>query len=329
MEEQISSVPFKYRVGEITLATIVRRMVVRPQDPFVEKAGATFVELTIDGLPRSTDGLLLRSAPVKERLPRVRLQSYWIEYVPRQYERYFVDLRSSHEEYLKSFSRKSRSSLRRKVRRFEQESGGSISWKRYATPREIEDFHQLAREVSRDTYQERLLDAGLPADDGFRQGVIRAAEEGNVRGYLIFLERRAVAYLFCPIRDGIVQYSYLGYRPEYESLSPGTVLLWLVIEDLLKEGKHRIFDFTEGADASSHSQKRLFSTSSVSCADVYLLRRTFFNLFVVLTHTTVEGIVEHTGLLMERVGLKRTVKRLARRLWPPRSKATLPADESE
>ena len=199
------------------------------------------------------------------------------------------------------------------MRKFEQASGGTIRWSCYRTPQEIEEFYALARSVSARSYQERLLDAGLPGGDAFREAMIRAAGEGNIRGYLIFLDAEAIAYLYCPIRDGVVQYAYLGYLLEFTDLSPGTVLLWLTMEDLFKEGGHRVFDFTEGGARSKHGQKRLFATGSVQCADVYVLRFTLANAGIVLAHAGVEWIVVRTGKLLEAAGVKRGVRRVVRR----------------
>ncbi len=322
--ETISAVPFKFRAGEMHLGSVKRRLVTRNGSPYAEGRARFEAELEPDAVPAQADGILLRSAATDRRLPRIQLGARWVRYVPRQYERYFADLRSTYDDYLNSFSSKSRSTLRRKVRRFEKECGGT-AWKRYQTPQDMEIFYAIAREVSRDSYQERLLDAGLPADEFFRQTMMEWAEAGNVRGYVAFVESRAAAYLYCPIHQGVVSYSYLGYRSEYERLSPGTVLLWLAIEDLFKEGCHRVFDFTEGGDADRHSQKKLFSTASVPCADIYFLRRSPQNLLLVLFHTAIEWLSESIGSLLQRMGVKRRVKLLARRLWHARGQEDGPA----
>jgi hypothetical protein len=260
------------------------------------------------------DGVLYRSAPTSEKLPRLRIASGRIQYVPRQYDRHFADLSTSYNDYLMTFSGKSRSTLRRKVKRFEQESGGCIHWKTYGTPKEIEDFYVAAREVSNFTYQERLLGAGLPEGDEFQKGMLTASRSNGVRAFLLFFEDRPIAYLYCPIENGIVMFAYLGYRPEYARLSPGTVLLWLAIESLFNERRYRFFDFTEGGDRSEHSQKRLFSTGSVPCADIYLLDFNARNLILVLSHAGIEKLSERVGGLLDRVGLKRAARRLMRNL---------------
>ena len=180
---------------------------------------------------------------------------------------------------------------------------------------ELGEFYRLARAISEQSYQERLLEAGLPNSVQFQRAMIESAKDRKVRGFLIFLDGEALAYLYCPVRDGVVSYAYLGYLPQFSELSPGSVLLWLVMEALFREGKHRIFDFTEGGDQSKHSQKRLFATGSVRCADVYLLERTIANTTIVLAHTAAESLSSVSGRLLERMGVKTIVRRWTRRAW--------------
>jgi CelD/BcsL family acetyltransferase involved in cellulose biosynthesis len=288
-------------------------MVIRPLDPFREPLEARPQDPWTTNVPPTAHGVFIPSLRIASRLPTLSVHSPWIRYVPRQYDRHYADLTTSYAEYVESFSSKSRSGLRRKARKFEERSGGSIEWKRYRTPAEIAEFYRMARDISRESYQERLLDAGLPADDDFLTATLEQAKNDRVRGYLIFLDGRAVAYLFCPIQDGIVTYAYLGFRQEFADLSPGTVLLWMVMEDLFREGSHRIFDFTEGGDRGQHSQKRLFATGSIQCADVYLLRPTIANLLIAFTHASVARASTALGLVLKRIGLKRTVKWWIRR----------------
>lgn len=308
--ERLSRVSLKLRFGELTLGTLNRWMVLRLTNPFGGSTDQDDLDKTLENLPDEAHGVLLPSLRVVSRLPKLSLNRSWIRYVPRQYDRHYADLSTTYDSYLGRFSSKSRSSLRRKARKFEEHSGGSISWKCYKTTNEIEEFYRLAREISRLSYQERLLDAGLPEDEEFKAAMLEGAKAGIVRGYLIFLDGTPVAYLYCPMRDGIVSYAYLGFLAEFGELSPGTVLLWLVMEDLFREGTHRIFDFTEGGDRGRHSQKRLFSTDSVRCADVYMFRPKTVNLVAVLAHATVDWLSASVGVALERIGLKRAI-----RLW--------------
>jgi CelD/BcsL family acetyltransferase involved in cellulose biosynthesis len=206
------------------------------------------------------------------------------------------------EEYLAKFSSKSRATLRAKARKFPD-------WRSYSSPDEMADFHRIARAISERTYQEKLHDAGLPASAAFLDEARRLAAEDRVRAYLLFHEGRAVAYLYCPVHDGVLVYEYLGYDPEFAKLSPGTALQYLALEKLFAEGRYRLFDFTQGEG----SHKEYFSNGSVFCADIYWFPATLGNRLRVRAHHGLDRFSGRVVALLDRMGLKERVKRWLRR----------------
>jgi CelD/BcsL family acetyltransferase involved in cellulose biosynthesis len=259
-------------------------------------------------LERDCAGYLIRSLPVSAEQPKWGVAGPYISYTPLQYQRYYIDLRQSFAEYKAKFSSKSRSTLNRKVRKFAEQFGGAVRWRGYSSAEEMGEFHRLARLVSGKTYQERLLDAGLPESSSFRQEMERLAALGLARAYILFDDDKPIAYLFCPVRDGALLYQYLGYDPAYMSWSPGTVLQWHALEAIFSERRFAFFDFTEGQ--SDH--KRFFATGSMRCANVFFLRRNLRNLSLVLGHIGLAATSEGAGALLDRVGMKTRVKKLIR-----------------
>ena len=140
----------------------------------------------------------------------------------------------------------------------------------------MDEFHRLAFEVSEKTYQSRLLSSGLPGVDRFRARV----DALRTRGYVLWHAGKPVAYLFCPARDGNLLYEHVGYDPEYQRWSPGSVLQALALESLFAEGRFRTFDFTEG----DGDHKRFFANRSVPCADLYYFRKSPRNVLIVGLH---------------------------------------------
>lgn len=259
-------------------------------------------------LPADVDGLMIPSQPVEGTAPfRLRRHGAHLLYVPRRYHRHWVVTEGPHDAYVAGFSGKTRSTLRRKVRKFLGEAGDD-AFHVYRTPAEMDTFHELARTVSALTYQERLMDAGLPDDDSFRAQMRKRASRGAARGYILMHQGRPVAYTYCPIDDGVALYAYTGFDPGLRSLSPGTVLQWLLLEDLFATPDVRMFDFTQGD--SPH--KELFSTHKQECADLYVLRPSLRIWSGITAQTGVENTVEAIGALLETVGLKTRLRRLLR-----------------
>ncbi|WP_425450070.1 GNAT family N-acetyltransferase [Virgifigura deserti] len=304
-----SRVPLRLALGDVSLATIRLPLALwtanGTESPLLD---ADIAELP-DLLEKFPSGLFLKSYPVAQPLAAISRVKGGLCYIPHQFHRYYIDLTGSFDTYQGKFSSKSRSTIRRKLRKFAERSGGSIDWRQYRTPEELEVFHAGACKVSALTYQERLLNAGIPRNSAFRERMARLAAQDRVRGYLLYLDGKPVSYLYCPIEDNVLIYQFLGYDPAYASLSPGTVLQWCVVESLFAEGCYRAFDFTQGEG----DHKRFFSTDSNLCANIVVLPSSPTNWGVVLLHCGLDRFSGQCGRMLDRFELKKRVKRLLRR----------------
>jgi len=263
--------------------------------------------------PRSTlapgaRGFVLRALPVDELLSPLSRAGGYLRYVPLQYQHYFIDMAGDFDSYRQKFSAKTRSTISRKIKKFTEHCDGQLRWQAYRTPDELQTFFPLARVISAKTYQERLLDAGLPSDDDYMTSICGEAAQGNVRAFILFDRERPVSYLFCPVKEDVLIYDYLGYDPEYQKLSVGTVLQWLALEALYQERRFRYFDFTEGE--SEH--KRLFATHDRRCANVMFVRDSLAMSALLRSHMAFGAFSTGLGALLQRWGLKSRVRRLLR-----------------
>lgn len=265
--------------------------------------------LALEGPDSDTDVVVMGSVPVQKVYPTLSRSGEWLVYVPDHFPRYYVAITGTFESYLMKCSAKTRSTLRRKVRKFQEFSGGKLDFREYSTPEEVEEFYPLALELSQRTYQHRLLDAGLPESASFISTIRALALADQMRAYLLFHEGRPVAYLYCPAIDGVLTYAYLGYDATYSEWSCGTVLQYLVFERLFAEQTFRIFDFTQGEG----EHKKLFATGMTPCAQVLWFRPKLRNFVVVGCHAGVALATRKIVELLDFLGLKRRIKRILRR----------------
>jgi CelD/BcsL family acetyltransferase involved in cellulose biosynthesis len=235
----------------------------------------------------------------------------WIAYTPYTYPNYYVDLKrtGSFDAYLRGFSSKTRSTLQRKVKKFSAASGGEIRFAAYRTAAEMSEFLRQAATLSARTYQERVLGIGLPQDERFRKEALELAGREGARGFLLSLQGKPVAYVFCYCGDRVMTYDYVGYDPDAAPLSPGTVLQYLLLQRLFDEGSVDIFDFTEGEGP----QKQLFATDRRDCASTYYLRHSLRHALLLRSHHALNGLGQRAGSLLERLRLKAAVRNLIRR----------------
>lgn len=221
-------VPFKFGVGDFVVFSIRLRLLARNADtaePPLSSGDLANLAFPDD---RSVSGALVRSHPVAETLPKIVRSGRHIAYAFRQYHRYYVNLTLGWDAYLARFSARTRGTIQRKVKKFAAMSGGACDWRCYRREAEMAEFHRLARQVSLKTYQEKLLDAGLPEGEAFLARIGAMAAADVVLGYLLFADGKPVSYLLLPVEDGKrIVYAYVGFDPAYRAQSPGTVLLWL------------------------------------------------------------------------------------------------------
>ncbi len=258
--------PLLFRVGPRTVARVHRKLV-RVTSSLEQAIMGT--PLTLAGLPPQADGFYLRAVP-EDQAASLGGASGMRAFVRQRYPRHYADLALGYDAYLASFSAKTRSSLKRKARKLAERCGGALDVRVYRTPAEMADFHADARALSALTYQEKLLDAGLPEDLAEMQAL---AARDQARAFLLFVDGSPVAYLYAPGEGATLRYEHLGYHPAFGEWSVGSVLQLEAMRLLMEEGRFRWFDFTEG----DGQHKRTFATGSIPSVDLLLLRPTLSN----------------------------------------------------
>jgi len=294
-------VALPFRIGARTVGRVHRRLV-RVSVPLEQALAGMPPHLP--ELQAGCHGFYLRALP-ETCLPAVAASDLR-SFVRQSYPRHFAALDQSFESYLGSFSAKSRSGLKRKRRKLEERSGGALDLRSYRSPAEMADFYREARAVSTLTYQERLLDAGLPEDSLADMQALAAADAA--RGWLLYVDGRAISYLYAPAEGTTLRYAYLGYDPALADFSPGTVLQLEAMRLLMEERRFRWFDFTEG----DGQHKRQFATGAVPSLDLLLLRPSLANLAAVRALGGFDAAVAGAKQVVGRLGLHRIARAASR-----------------
>ena len=163
-----TGVSFKYMLSDYCLFAYELRLKVKRFD-FRNAGSNTFDIPNEQPLQKGEMGYLLRSLPLDGNQPVIREDKGYYYYIPEKFNRYYIDLRQSFDVYLAKFSSKTRSTMRRKVKKFKVHCNGKMDWQRYQTPEEMRLFYKNARIVSEKSYQEKLLDSGLPNSATFKK----------------------------------------------------------------------------------------------------------------------------------------------------------------
>jgi hypothetical protein len=260
-------------------------------------------------VPPGVEVLVVPSQPVQTDFPKLTRLSGGLRYVPAHFNHYCIELPGTFPDYMAGLSGKSRHEMVRKVRRFAEFAAGRHALREFRSPSEMRDFMRFAGPLSRATYQERLLGVGLPDSPAFVDELERAAANDDVRGYILLIEDRPVAYGYCRAAGDVLLFEHTGYDPEIGVHSPGIFLLHEMLARICSEKRFRVFDFGTG-DAQ---YKRSYATTSRRCAAVYYFRRSLLNGMIVRAHLAVTSLSDACVRLLKALGIKDRVRKLLRR----------------
>lgn len=300
-----SVVPIKFVIGSRKLMTVPRQLVSVSfgLDHLVSGAMPEF-----PAADDNADGYRVLSAPqsavddILARHPGHIIGGF------QAYQRYYIDMAGDFAGYLARFSSKTRSTFNRKRRKLAELSGGTLDLREYNRPDQIAEFMEHAVPLSRRTYQTRLLDAGIPESAQAVAAMCELAQADSLRAYLLFLDGKAISYLYLPIENGIISYAFLGYDPDYAQLSTGTVLQLEAMERLFAESRYRYFDFTEGQGA----HKAMFGTDSVAACSFFLLKPSATNRLLMGSLNAFDSSVAAAKGLAERSGALANMRKMLR-----------------
>jgi GNAT superfamily N-acetyltransferase len=320
MQWQIANQSLRLTISDLNITEYRFRALVS-ETPIAELIGMVEPPLPPRESQRSgLAGAVIRNFPFVGKLDTFRRIGPWLRYVPLRYTRSLVERKGTFEEYLGGFSSKSRKNVRRSVRKFEEAAGGCC-WREYRTVEDVGPFHQLAAAISERTYQTRLFNEGVACTEDVRRLLEKMAANDQLRGYVLFLGDEPVAFALCERKGSTLLYKTIGYAPEHRERSPGTVLLWYILQRFFADAEFRYLDFGEGEGF----YKEFFSNLTLDCARIYYFRARPVLLLVVAIHRgwnlAVETLARMPGMMRLVRGMRRTLRRHAEAALPEHAKS--------
>lgn len=311
---QKKEIPLRYRFGGRQIFSVNRPAIVHGRYPFL--AEPTLAQEYPKDMMRE-QGVELALIPdcllADGNIPSLSFVSGGARYIPSRHISHSFAIEGDFSDFLdRTMSKKSRSTIERKIRRCAREFGGKLTVKEYGTPEEIEQFYQVASQISDLSYQERLLKIGLPNTDEFRSEMTGLAQSDTLRCYLLFGDERPLAYLYLPnVEKTVMVYQYMGYDPEFKKLSTGAVLQHLAFERIFASKCTKYFDFMPGDGA----HKALYGNRKEVRGDVYFLGPKLANGLYVSTHRFTDWANQQVSNTLKRAGIKGLVKKHSREIF--------------
>ena len=163
--------------------------------------------------------------------------------------------------------------------------------------------------ISKKTYQWHLLGLGLRKPDELERTLAAMARRGWTRCYLLECGGVATAFMIGYLYAGTYYYVDVGFDPDWEKWSVGTVLHLEVLRDLVGGNAARSFDFSSGLRHPQEALQQRIARRGQLPAGPHGARNNIFD-----RRLPRHGrLVGRRGGLSDRLHLKTAVKRLVRR----------------
>lgn len=184
-----------------------------------------------------------------------------------------LNLPDSFDEYLGAFKHEKRNGLKRKVRRMKEANDGQLALERVSTVDQLARFEEAVRKISARSWKQEALAVPVPGIMNSEGALEDVARRGLLRSYLLQGKGGAIAFVLGYQYRDVFHYADIGFDQQGASLSPGNVLLFLLIKEIIENSTLKKINF--GIEDGDY--KRQFGNDHAIDASVLLLRPTFSN----------------------------------------------------
>jgi Acetyltransferase (GNAT) domain len=153
---------------------------------------------------------------------------WWIKNLPESLNSFFMSRKT-----------RQRSKLRQKYRNVLKHFAGTIRIRCFRSVADLEvairDMEEIASKASR-----RLFGLGFLDTPESREHMLRMAQMGWLRIYILYLAEKPAAFWKGSLYQGCLQGEHVGYDPVWSKFSPGIFLFLNMIEDFRKEAVTKV-----------------------------------------------------------------------------------------
>ena len=207
------------------------------------------------------------------------------------------------DAYWKLLNSHDRKNLKSKAKKLTHEI------KAYRKPEEVAEFLSKAHEVSVKTWQtksQRPQILNTPGEVKYWQQV---AALGAMRSYILEHDAKPVAFLLSVQWKGQFIAEEMGYDPAFEKSSPGNIMLYRILEDVLANDPPTTWDFGYG----DNQYKRILCNHESTSGPISLFHRSLRPLAIVRLIESRRWASQRCRAVVDRLGLTTHARRLYRK----------------
>jgi len=213
-------------------------------------------------------------------------ERYWIPQVVDGLQTiHALLLPETFDSYLSKLKRKKRYNLQRQVKLLQDHSGGRLDLIRVESADQISSFLEDAVSIARHSWQQRRIGARIENNQKWYEKLKDLANRGFLCAYLLKCVNEPYAFALGYQFKDVYHYVEIAYDESFAKFSPGTVLLYLLTQDLIKNKSLKKLNF----GLSDHPYKQTFGNIHLRGAQILLWRSTFLNRIKRTSHLAFRG----------------------------------------
>lgn len=194
--------------------------------------------------------------------------------INKQFDRHLIALPKTFSDYLAKFDAKKRYNLKRQLSLLGKTEKGAVQLRSFVQPDEVHAFISEIEPIVRTSWQSRISNDVIESTDERLKDFESLAELGLFRSYILYVGKQAAAFCFGLEFDGTYYFDTTAYLPTFANSSPGSVLIYLLVQELIDDtnGRLKLLNFGYG----DHSYKRTFANIHERVVELLVLKPNFY-----------------------------------------------------
>ena len=185
--------------------------------------------------------------------------------------------------FLQRFPAKKRYNLKRQVRLMEEASNGQLRLATITRADQVDDFLAAATDIAAGSWKNHSVTLPLARTADNRALYADLARRGLLRAYVLRSGETAVACALGYQFETVYHYADTAHLDREMRLSPGMVLLLLIVRDLIENTRIRRLNFGIGDD----DYKRQFADRHTRDRTIWVMRSSLRNRLICAVHSAI------------------------------------------
>ena len=122
--------------------------------------------------------------------------------------------------------------MTRRLKRLREYGGGNVECVRVETLDQVDEFYESAMSIAERSWQNIALGRALEETALYRESLHSMAQAGCLRAYLLKCGGKSCRFVIGYQYQDVLQFEQTAYAAEFASFFPGSVLYYLMLEDL-------------------------------------------------------------------------------------------------